>query len=535
MPRCAIVVVIVLALGAAGFASAQSADELIGGGTYTAPTNAIDEPVLARLAELDVLPAETCSDSVFVRRVYLDLTGTLPTAEEARSFIEDASPHKRSALIDELLERDAFADYLALKWCDLMRVKSEFPINMWPNAVQAFHYWVRDSIRRDKPYDEFAREMLTANGSNFRQPEVNFYRGLQSRTPGAIAGIAAQTFMGVRTDQWPEQERENLAAFFTAIKYKPTREWKEEIVYTDLFDSSPEAVAARATSSVLPDGTYVAFGPGDDPREVFADWLIQDDNEWFAKNVVNRTWYWLFGIGIIHEPDDIRPDNSPTNPELLALLEDALVDSDYDVRHLYRLILNSATYQRSSIPNTDTEAAEANFAHYPVRRLDAEVLIDAINDVTGATEVYSSKIPEPWTFIPQDKATIQLADGSITSPFLTLFGRPNRNTGLESERDNVPTAAQKLYLLNSSEFVDKVAASQEYDLAGLSRSERKQIKTLTEEKVADIYLKVLSRFPTEDELATVSAFATAEELEAPAALAELTWALMNCPEFLYRH
>ena len=198
---------------------------------------------------------------------------------------------------------------------------------------------------------------------------------------------------------------------------------------------------------------------GTDGRAVFADWLIRPENPWFARNIVNRVWYWLLGVGIVHEPDDMRPDNPPTNPELLAALERELVASRYDLRQLYRLILNSATYQRSCIPTTDRPEAESCFAHYPMRRLDAEVLIDAICQITGTTETYTSLIPEPWTYIPKETRSIALADASITSSFLDLFGRPARDTGLESERNNAPSAAQRLHLLNSSHIQRKLAES----------------------------------------------------------------------------
>ena len=199
-----------------------------------------------------------------------------------------------------------------------------------------------------------------------------------------------------------------------------------------------------------------------DPREVFAGWLIDANNPWFARNIVNRAWFWLLGRGIIQEPDDIRPDNPPINPELLAYLEKELVASHYDLKHLYRLILNSQTYQLSSIPRSAKPEAAANFAFYPVRQLDAEVLSDALCEITGTTEKYSSSIPEPFTFIPEKERSIALPDGSITSSFLEMFGRPPRDTGLESERNNNPTASQRLHLLNSSHIQRKIEQSEKF-------------------------------------------------------------------------
>ena len=231
------------------------------------PANRIDELVLAELQRRKIQPANLCSDEVFVRRVYLDLIGTLPEASAVREFLEDQQSDKRAVLIDVLFERDEFADYWSLKWCDLLRVKAEFPINLWPNAVQAYHHWIRASIVENKPYDQFARELLTSSGSNFRVPPVNFYRALQGHTPSNIAATVGLTFMGTRLDGWPQQQRLGLEAFFSRIAYKQTAEWKEEIVYLD-------PAPADALAAVFPNGTKVLIQPGQDPRCVFAEWLI---------------------------------------------------------------------------------------------------------------------------------------------------------------------------------------------------------------------------------------------------------------------
>ena len=313
-----------------------------------APRGKIDELVFARLKRLGIQPSYVCSDAVFLRRAFLDVIGTLPTPEEASQFLADRDPAKRTALIDRLLEREEFADYWAMKWSDLLRIKAEFPINLWPNAAQAYHRWIRASLRENKPYDRFVRELLTESGSNFRVPQVNFYRAMQSREPQAVAQAVALAFMGARAEKWPKERLAGMAAFFNQIAYKYTGEWKEEIVFFD--PSKPAGAAARQ----FPDGTRpAATAAGRDPREVFADWLIAPKNPWFARSIVNRAWSWLVGRGIVHEPDDIRPDNPPVNPELLAYLEQELVTARYDLKHVFRLILNSKTYQLSSIPRTD--------------------------------------------------------------------------------------------------------------------------------------------------------------------------------------
>jgi hypothetical protein len=487
-----------------------------------APANEIDTLVVATLHKQGIAPANHCSDAVFIRRVYLDVIGSLPEPQEVRGFLQDSRSDKRAALIDALLQRDEFADYWSLKWCDLLRVKAEFPINLWPNAVQAYHRWIHDAVRENMPYDRFARELLTSSGSNFRVPQVNFYRAIQSQEPSAIAGAVALTFMGVRLEEWPQDRRAGMEAFFSRVAYKKTAEWKEEIVYLD-----PAAV--EPLEAVFPDGVAVQVQPGKDPREVFADWLIAPGNPWFARNIVNRIWAWLLGRGIIHEPDDIRPDNPAVHPQLLAYLEKELVKADYDLRHIYRLILNSRTYQQSSIPRSEDPKAEALFACYPARRLEAEVLIDALCWISGTGESYSSAIPEPFTFIPEENRSVELADGSITSQFLEMFGRPPRDTGLESERNNQITDEQRLHLLNSTHIQDKIERSSRLNaLIRTAKGNRRMLITV-------IYLNILSRYPTQEELAAAGEYFQTQGINFRQATNDLVWALVNTKEFLYRH
>jgi hypothetical protein len=484
--------------------------------------NRIDGLVMTVLRRQGIGPANLCSDEVFIRRVYLDVNGSLPEPRDVRSFLQSRSSHKRAALINKLLKREEFADYWSLKWCDLLRVKAEFPINLWPNAVQAYHRWIHDCLRDNVPYDKFARELLTSSGSNFRVPQVNFYRAIQGKEPSAIAGAVSLTFMGVRPEQWPEAERVGMEAFFSRVAYKGTAEWKEEIVYLDPLASGP-------LKAVYPDGVAVEIKPGDDPRVVFADWLITPGNPWFARNIVNRIWAWLMGRGIIHEPDDIRPDNPAVHPRLLAYLEKELVDSGYDLRYIYSLILNSRTYQQSSIPRSSNPKAEAMFACYPVRRLEAEVLVDALCWISGIQESYSSPIPEPFTFIPEENRSIELADGSITSKFLEMFGRPSRDTGLESERNNQPSDAQRLHMLNSSHVQKKIERSKR--LNSLTKASKGKRDVL----IGMIYLNILSRYPMQAELAAAEKYFKTKGTGSRQAANDLAWALINSKEFLYRH
>ena len=483
---------------------------------------AIDGFVLDGLRQRRIRPAKLCSDPVFLRRAYLDVIGTLPTADEAARFLADSAPDKRAVLIDQLLARDEFAAYWAMKWSDLLRVKAEFPINLWPMGAEEYYRWIVAALRQNQPYDQLARALLTSSGSNFREGAVNFYRAVQGRGPDVIAQAVALTFLGTRIERWPEARRRDLATFFAQIAYKPTGEWKEEIVIYDPGKPLPQSEVA------FPDGRPAHLEPGRDPRQVFADWLISPANPWFARNLVNRIWAWLVGRGIVHEADDLRPDNPPALPELLAFLEKELTAAGYDWKHIFRLILNSSTYQLSSIPQSDHPDRGKYFACYPVRRLEAEVLIDAICQITGSTEQYSSAAPEPYTIMPAEQRAISLPDGSISNAFLEMFGRPPRDSGYESERNNQPSAAQRLHLLNSTHIERKIEQSPMLQqlLAGPADPGT---------MVKQVYLSILSRYPTEAELKTVQAYAKAAGGNRRQAAVDVAWALMNSSEFVYRH
>lgn len=488
----------------------------------TQPDCEIDRLVFKQLEQLKIPPAKLCSDAVFVRRVFLDVTGTLPTANEAQSFLQSRASNKRSSLIDQLLDREEYADYWAMRWSDILRVKAEFPVNLWPNAAQAYHRWLRSALHENQHWDRIARDMLTASGSNFREPAVNFYRAMQNREPQGIVQTVALTFMGVRAEKWPPERLDGMAAFFSFLGYKSTAEWKEEIVFHN------PAKTNASSDATFPDGQKVRLSPETDPREIFAAWLVNPKNLWFARNLANRAWFWLLGRGLVQEADDLRPDNPPSNPELLAHLEVELISSGYDFKQLLRIILNSQTYQLASVPGSADTRAEAAFAQYPLRRLEAEVLIDAICRLTGTTEKYTSAIPEPFTFIPEDYRAIGLPDGSITSPFLELFGRPSRDTGLASERNNRITAAQRLHLLNSSHIQRKIEQSRMVQSLANSKGEPREL-------VNGLYLAILSRYPSEAEAMVVRDHFAASKGRKREAAVDVIWALLNSPEFLYRH
>jgi len=492
----------------------------LGGGI---PETQIDKFVLPKLSRMGVNPA-ICSDAVFIRRVYLDMLGTIPTAKEAKEFIHDQDRNKRRLLIDRVLQRDEYADYWAMKWSDILRVKAEFPVNLWPNAAQAYHRWIRASMAENKPYDKFVREMLTSSGSNYRVGPVNFYRAVQNKTPEGVAIATAMVFMGSRAEFWPKHYLPGMKSFFAQIGYKPTREWKEEVVFWDP-NKITNSVPQMAT---FPDGTQIQLPADRDPREIFADWLIKPENPWFTLNIVNRMWSWLLGRGVIHEPDDIRSNNPSSNDPLLAYLRKELLTSRYDMKHIFRLILNSRTYQATSVARYNNPQAEANFGSYPLRRVDAEVLIDVINKITGTSDLYTSAIPEPFTFIPDNKPAVALPDGSISSSFLELFSRSPRATGMENERVYKPLPSQRLHMLNSSHIQRKI-------------EEGPKMKALLDEKrkskdiVDELYLTILSRYPNGEEAKTAEAHANSKVVKGREGWVDVAWALMNSIEFLYRH
>jgi uncharacterized protein DUF1553/uncharacterized protein DUF1549 len=510
------------------------------------PKGKIDQLLLKNWKKNKITPAKTSSDATFMRRVYIDLIGTMPTLTEARTFLDDKSRNKRKQLIDQLLERDEFAQYWSLKWCDILRVKSEFPINLWPNAVQAYHHWIWDAIKNNMPYDEFARKLLTSSGSNFREPPVNFYRATQDKTPTGLAKVAALTFMGTRLENWPEKERKEFEKLFSRIGKKRTDEWKEEIIYLN-----PEPVDAMTIN--MPDGKKINIFPDQDPRIAFADWLIKKDNPWFTQSAVNRVWYWLFNRGIVHAPDDFKlkastnTGNPAVNPELLDYLAKEFANSGYDLKKLCRLITNSAAYQQSCIPIGDMEKAEKYFAVYPIKRLDAEILIDTLSYLGNVQPKYMSVIPEPFTYIPRELRTITLADGSISSSLLETFGRAARDSGLLLERNEDTTYSQRLFMLNSPLILWKVSNSQKM------KNILKQAKWNPKKIVNGIYLLILSRYASQDEFQTI--VATYNEIF-PESKAKnkskrkqkkkrgkniyqmasgLVWTLVNSKEFLFQH
>lgn len=506
-------IVLCLALGA----HAEPSRSTFEASQWSIPESRIDALVQDSLAASDLSMAAPCSDAVFLRRLWLDLCGTLPDRQGVEAFLSDASLDKRIRIIDTFMGSEAYVDFITLRWCDLLRVKSEYPVNLWPNAVQAYHRWVKEAVVENRPYDRFARELLTGTGSNFRVPAANFYRVAPTKSPSDLAGVVSFTFMGQPLDSLGDGAATDLAGFFAALGFKRTQEWKEEIVYWN-------GSASGETEYRLPDGTALRLPSREDAREPLAKWMTAEANPWFAACVVNRLWYWFNGYGLYEDADDI---SSPClNADLVAYLSGELVSSGYDLQHVSRLILSSRTYQQSCLPRGDSVSSP--FASYQVRPMEAEVLADALHQLIGISFLYTSPIPEPFTFIPPDTRTIALADGSITSPFLETFGRPSRDSGKLGERSVEASAAQRLYLLNSEDMHSHLTARRLADLVGaVGRSPVEWTDAL--------YLSILSREPSREERQEFLSLFREQKGQGRRAFVDLAWALINSKEFQFKH
>ena len=428
------------------------------------------------------------------RRLYLVLTDRIPTPEQTRAFL--ARPD-RVALIDSLLASEGWVQKQVLRWGDMLRIKSEFPSCMWPNAVQAYNKWLHDQFRAGVSYDRIVYALLTASGSNFRNPPVNFYRAGNDRSPAKFASDAALLFLGRRSA--PAEWR----PFFAQVKFKSSKEWKEDILWLDIDVPAPVA-------SVNLGGKQVPLRAGEDWRRPFADWLTARDNREFARAFCNRLWAWLMGYGIIEPADDLS--GVPSNPALLEALTDRFMASGYDIRALAREILVSERF----------------LLDFPLQRLTSEQLNDAVCDITGVPDLYSSRAPEPFTNYPPGTRAIEVGDGTVTTPQLDLFGRPSRDVALESGRDGSVNSKQALYLLNSTTIQEKLAKSPwlaTLDSAGIP----------LEKAVREIYLRVLSREATAAEVEAVLRWSLRFDARTRFRKTNesLVWALLNSDEFIF--
>ena len=507
-------------------------------GTVSAsPLRELDRLLLENQQRFDLSAVAPAEDGVFLRRAMLNVNGRVPTVAEIRRFTADKDQGKYARLIDNLTSSAYFADILAWRFADMFRIKSEFPINLWPNAVQSYHRFFRDAVVQNRPWNSVCRELLTSSGSNFRVPAVNFFRGSAVRTPEGLARVTALSLMGIRIENMDESSRKAFALFFSRIAFKSTDEWKEEIVYL-----SPDPVRFTART---PDGqSFDISSPDTDPRVVFADWLLAKGNPFFARAFVNRVWHWLFGRGLIEPADDMplppgawgkfaaffspAGDNAG-NEKILDFLAGEFERSNYDVRKLFVLLMNSRAYRASwkTLPH-EQERAEKVFAVYPLRRLEAEILVDAYSQILGAHESYSSVIPEPFTFLPKGAPAVTIADGSISSRTLDNFGKPSRDAGTLAERNNAVTPSQRLFLMNSNWIYQRTNALP-WRIFGRRRLNDKQ-------RIEELYLTILSRKPTVEEIKKINSYRKKlGRKNGWRVWPDLAWALINTKEFLFHH
>jgi hypothetical protein len=446
--------------------------------------------------------SERCSDEIFLRRAYLTVTGALPTPSECVDFFEDNNPNKREVLIDRLIKSELGLKYMQMRWGDILRIKSEFPSNLWPNGVQAYNRWIYEQLMNNVPYDKMVRGLLLSSGSNFRAPAANFYRGFQKRSSRNFYDNINLLFLGNRECD------DNGNICFSQIKFKSTKEWKEEIVYLDIHKKVPYQ------DIELEDGTMFKLRADSDWREPYVNWLTSDRNRRFAEVMANRMWFWVFGRGIVHEPDNWTEENRPVNPELLNSLTDYFIASKYDMQALLKRILLSEQF--NSVDD------------FVPQRLPAEVIVDALASVTGVWSTYTSRVPEPFTFYPPRTRATHLGDATVSSSELELFGKVSRDVSLESQRNNGITSRQLLYLMNSSELEGRIRKSQVL--------QRIYVNSANIEQLADsITLLVLSRRATADEVAMYSDYMAKNELPLMEVAIDIMWMQLNSNEFLYNH
>ncbi|HVS38365.1 MAG TPA: DUF1553 domain-containing protein [Gemmataceae bacterium] len=486
--------------------------------------NFIDGLVFAKLRKLNIVPSDVADDAEYLRRVYLDVIGTLPTADEARRFLDDRRPDKRARLVDELLERPEYADYWALQWSDLLRVDRQA---LGPKRAYAYYKWIHEEVAANQPLDEFTRSIVTAEGPLGEDPPADFYKVVTR--PGDEAGTISQVFLGVRIgcaechhhpfDRWGTADYYGMTAYFSGVSVKPAG--RDEAVFVDGMPSAKnprtgEEYFAHALGEPAP---AKAPEPGD-RRAVLADWLTRPDNPFFARNLANRVWAHFLGRGLVEPVDDVRATNPPTNPELLDALAKSLIDEKYDVKALIRTITASRVYQLSSKPNPTNERDEQNYSRAPFKRIQAEVLLDMVSQTTG--------VPERFDGMPAGTRAIQLWDSKASHYFLKVFGRPERVSACECERRKEPSTAQVLHLLNAPEIQAKLQHEAGH-VAKLAKREGGD-----ESLAEDLYLTFYGRRPTEEERANAVAYLRKAK-DRRAAVEDLAWSLMNSLEFVFNH
>jgi hypothetical protein len=486
--------------------------------------NFIDKLVDAKLAKLNVSPSGLCDDSDYLRRIYLDLTGTLPDPVEARKFLADPDKNKRAKLAERLLDRPEFADLWAMRWADLLRVDRQ---SLGHQRAYGYYKWVRDSIAANQSFDAFARELVTAEGPLNEIGPANFYKVVTK--PGEMAGTISQVFLGVRIacaechhhpfDRWKQADYHGMAAFFTPVALRGGGNAESVSASGD-----PQTKHPRTGSAIYAYPLGTEMPPANergDRRVALANWMTKPDNPFFARNLANRVWAYLLGRGLVEPVDDVRATNPPSNPELLDALAKYLIENKYDVRKLILAITSSRVYQTSATPNDTNEKDERNFSRAYFKRPEAEVLLDMTCHTLG--------VPEKFTGSPGVTRAVQLWDSKARNEFLRLFGRPNRISACECERTREPSVAQVLNLLNSPSIQAKLT-HESGTIARLVREQKDDGKL-----VEELYLTFYSRFPTADEKATAVKHLQKYDANRRNAAEDLAWAMLNSTEFLFNH
>lgn len=485
--------------------------------------NFIDKLTWDKLQSLGIPPSAPCDDATFLRRASLDVTGTLPTVERVRSFLSDTSPDKRQRLIDELLDSDDYADFWTMKWLDILRADQ---LTISPQGAVAMQRWLRRCFAENRPYDQWAAQLLTVQGNTSAEGPGSFYKILNK--PDEAARSVSQLLLGVRiecaqchhhpSERWTQDDYVALAGFFTGLSLKTLPNGEQALISIGGKDlphpRTGEPVAARVLGGATAD-----FSGVDDRRQVLARWLTDPQNPFFAKAIANRMWAHYFGRGLIEPLDDIRETNPPTNPQLMAALAEHMRQLNYDLKAFTKTILSSHLYQTSSQALETNADDQQNFSHYYQRPLAAEVLLDAISQSAG--------VPEQFNGWPVGYRAIQIWDNHMPSYFFRIFGRPVRATVCECERSDEPSIAQALHLLNSPELHEKIAHRH-------GRARQLANSTLSPTEVIDeLYLSTLSRFPDDAQRELMlSAFT---ELDRRQAIEDVLWTLMNSKAFLFNH
>ncbi len=485
----------------------------------------VDTLVFEKLKQLQILPSDLCTDEEFLRRVYLDVTGRLPTIEESTAFLNDQTPDRRNLLIDRLVDSDDFADFWTLKWSDILRSNSK---KLTGTGTHKFRRWVYDSVRTDKPFDLFARELLTASGSVFENPAANYWRA--SRDPNDAVETTAQLFLGIRIqcakchnhpfERWSQDNYYGIAAAFTRIARQKGDTAEEEIIYPTAAGEIQQPRTGKTMKVHLLLKGDVDVPNEQDRRDVFAQWLTAPDNPFFAKATVNRVWGHLLGRGIVEPVDDFRDSNPPSNAKLLDELAAQFVKNGFSQKFVVRTILKSRTYQLSSRKNNFNKDDEIYSSHANTRLLSAEQLLDAICQVTS--------VPEAFPGLPPGTRAVALPDPPTDHYFLKIFGQPQREMACQCERSSESNLSQALQMINGPTVHGKLRAD-----AGRIAMFVKENKP-DDEVITTLYLAALSRKPTQTELEAAKRHVAAQQ-DRRLALEDVGWAILNSKEFLFQH